>query len=419
MSVHAMRAIIELFTSTFLTSYILSITPDNVLGSGIINIGIFYISWFTVYTILYYTISHFVDKSNRVSFLRIGILVTTCLMIALVFWGDIISHWIVLAGSLCGISDAFYYSSYLIMRNELNSRRSMKKYNITYYAIQNSIKIIVPTILGYLIDIATYSHIAIYFVVISLIQFSITFMIVSKRPENSNFSMKGYFKYLKRNKEVRSKIKYTYLNSFLGGFKTTYKIVVTILTIYTFKTNFSLGILSSVFSIVAMLILMTYKKFDNSPKVNKFIIYLILGIVPFVSCILLVVTLNITTLIIYNICLTIAIAFSDYLGTVERDTIIKNLGGFDYIAEHQCLYEIITSSTRIIAFGLFIVIGVIGHIVAFKILLLFLLILNPIKFMIMYKQRLIRKEYEGKEKQQSPEQIVESLAISSETTPQV
>ena len=48
-SVHMLKMIMDLFISTFLTSYILSQTPDSILGQGLVNIGIFYLSWHIVY----------------------------------------------------------------------------------------------------------------------------------------------------------------------------------------------------------------------------------------------------------------------------------------------------------------------------------------------------------------------------------
>ena len=109
LSVHMLRVVLELFTSTFLTSYILAQSPDNIIGIGLINIGIFYMSWNAVYGILDLVASYLVDKSNRATLLRFGIIFNMLLMIALVFWGEQISHWIVLAGAVCGMSDELYY----------------------------------------------------------------------------------------------------------------------------------------------------------------------------------------------------------------------------------------------------------------------------------------------------------------------
>ena len=52
LSVHMLRIVLELFTSTFLVSYILAQNPDNIIGKGLINIGLFYVSWNAVYGLL-------------------------------------------------------------------------------------------------------------------------------------------------------------------------------------------------------------------------------------------------------------------------------------------------------------------------------------------------------------------------------
>lgn len=392
--VNSLRVILELFTSTFLTSYIISMTPDNILGQGLMNVGLFYVSWFSVYIVLYFSISYLVDKSNRVSFLRIGIIVNALLLSALVLWGKTIAKWIFFAGALCGTSDAFYYSSYLVLKNELNSTLSIKNYNILTVVATNIIKVIVPTILGALIDISSYQSMAIYVVVLTFIQFGLSYLIKSKKPANSQFELKKYFSYLKENPDIHSKIKYTYINAVLAGFKNTYKIIVVILTIYTFKTNLSLGLFTSAFSIITILLLLLYKIIDNKPHVNKFFIYLLIGILPFISCLVFIFYINKWTLIVYNFFLTIAIYFSDYFGSMERDAIIKFTGHEEYVSEHQFLIELCTALTRILSYSIFILVGLTNSIVAFKIMLVLLLATNPLKFLTMYKQRTIRKNFE-------------------------
>ena len=159
LSVHMLRIVLELFTSTFLVSFILAQNPDSIIGKGLINIGLFYVSWNATYGILNLIASYLVDKSNRATLLRCGILFNLILMVALVFWGEQISHWLVLAGALCGMSDAFYYSSYIIMRNELSFHGSFKRYNVFTTVGVNLVKVIVPIIMGYIIDISTFSTI--------------------------------------------------------------------------------------------------------------------------------------------------------------------------------------------------------------------------------------------------------------------
>ncbi|MBR3884865.1 MAG: hypothetical protein IKJ33_00155 [Clostridia bacterium] len=399
LSVHMLRIVLELFTSTFLVSYILAQNPDSILGKGLINIGVFYISWQFVYGILDFAASFLVDRSNRATLLRFGIIFNLILMVALVFWGEQISHWIVLAGAVCGVSDAFYYSSYILMRNELSFHGSFKKYNVTSTIGVNLVKVIVPIIMGYIIDISTFSTIALYVIIVGVAQFGLTYLIKSTKPKDSKFELKGFINYLKEDKFAWSKIKYTYFNSLIAGAKTTYRTIVIVLTVYIFKTNLNLGIFTSIFSLLTMLCLILYRKIDPNPKINKAAIYAFVGVLPAAALIAMLIVTNNVTLIIMNFTLTLANYFSDYLGTVERDTIIKNLNKYDYVAEHQFVTEIILVFGRIIAFSLFVVFGLFANFTAFKIFLCVIISTNPFKFWIMYKQRLIRKELVARNKE--------------------
>jgi len=393
--VHMLRMVLELFTSTFLTSHIISLNPENIFGSGLFNVAILYISQYVAYILVYNINSYFVDKSDRVSFLRIGIFVNACFLIAIVFWGEIISNWIVLAGAICGVSNAFYYSSYNVMKNELVNRIYMKKYSILTTVITNAISVVVPTILGLLIDVSSYSTISIYVIAITAVQFVISLFIKCKKPKNSKLEVKKYLAYLKENPDDRNKIKYTYINGMLAGIKTTYKIVIIILTIFAFKTNLSLGVLSSIFSLVTIGLLLLYRKTEHKPKVNKLAIYLIVGTLPFVSCILFNIWSTKAMFIVLNCFLTIAIYFSDYFGDAERDAIIKNLGKFEFIAEHNIIIESVKYTVSIFVYLLFIAIASIGSMTAFKILLIIMIAVCPFKFYVMYKQRVIRKNFEA------------------------
>lgn len=394
LTIHILRTILEVFTSTFLTSHILSVNPDDVLGQGLLNIGLFYMVFYASYIICYALVSNLVRKGNHLLFFRIGILVNLGFLISLVFWGSQIASWIVIAGLIYGISDGFYYSNYLVMKNSYSPRVSMKEYNILSVILINIVKIIIPTILGLLIDVSSLSIVAIYVIVIVVAQFIVTFTFKDSATTTNEFKFIQYVKFLKENPDVLSKVKYTYRNSLIAGVKSTYSVIVVLLTIYTFKTNLSLGIFTSLFSVATILLLMLYKKLDNNPKVNKFIIYMSLGAIPVVGCIVMVAKMTTVTLVIYNFLLTIAIYFSEYFGNIERDAIIKNVGHREFIAEHQFMCELVQCISRIVAYSVIMCVGLFASITAFKILLVCYITINPLKFYNMHKQRLVRKELE-------------------------
>lgn len=389
-----LRMVLELFTSTFLTSHIISLSPDNIFGSGLFNVAILYISQYVAYILVYNINSYFVDKSDRVSFLRIGIFVNACFLVAIVFWGEIIANWIVLAGAICGISNAFYYSSFNVMKNELVDRRYMKKFSIISTVVTNAISVVVPTILGFLIDVSSYSTISIYILAIIAVQFVISFFIKCTKPSNSKLEMKKYFKYLKNHPVERGKIKYTYINGMLAGIKTTYKIVIIILTIFAFKTNLSLGAFSSIFSLITIGLLLLYRKCEHKPKVNKLAIYLAVGTLPFVAIVIFSLWQSKAMFIILNCLLTIAIYFSDYFGDAERDAIIKNIDKKEFIAEHNVIIETVKYIVSICVYLMFIAVATFGNMTVFIILLIAMIAVCPFKFYVMYKQRVIRKQFE-------------------------
>jgi len=401
LSVHMLRMVLELFTSTFLTSHIIALNPDNIFGSGLVNVAVLYISQYLAYILVYVINSYFVDRSDRTLFLRIGIFVNACFLVAIVFWGEIIAHWIVLAGAICGISNAFYYSSFNVMKNEIVDRIYMKKFSILTTIITNLINIVVPTILGLLIDVSSYSTIALYIVAMTIIQFIVSLFIRYKKRDDSKLEMRKYFKYLKNNPEDRNKIKYTYFNGLMAGIKTTYKVVIIILTIFAFKTNLSLGILSSVFSLITIGLLIWYRKSEENPKTKKLLIYLTVGTLPLLSCIVFMIFTNKATFIILNCFLTIAIYFSDYFGDAERDAIIKHLGQYEFIAEHNVLIDTLKYTVSTLVYVVFILVASFESITVFNVVLLIMIAICPFKFYMMYKQRVVRKEFERQLKEKA------------------
>lgn len=394
LAVHLIKVVMDLFISTFLVSYILSQTPENILGKGLFNIGLFYLSWYFVYGVFEFICSHFVDKGNRVLFLRIAIIINMLLIIALVFWGEQISHWIVPAGAMCGLVDAFYYSSYLIMRADLAGGNAVKRYNMLSTVLTNVIKVVVPIILGYVIEASTLSSIAIYIVGISVIQFIISLPIKLDKNHRSSFEFKKFLNFLKTDKQAADKLKWTYLSSVPSGFKTSYNVLVVVLTVYLFKKDSLLGVYTSIFSLLTMLSLIFYKLADNSKKINKFLIYLLIGFLPVISSIAVAIITSEISLVILNLLLTVSTYFSEYLGNLERDAVIKNINRDEFISEHQALNEVIQCVGRVIAFGTFMLVGLLSNFTVFLIMLIFFVSFNPVKFLLLYKQRKVRKGFE-------------------------
>jgi hypothetical protein len=391
--INGLKTILTIFTSTFFTSYIIHLNPDNIMGAGCLNIALFYISQYFFYIVIYYLISKYLSRLNRVRSFQAGIIVNGLLLAIVILFKENISKWIVLAGLLIGCSDAFYNANYLVFKNDTVKYTNINNFNIITSILTNTINIVIPIVLGFLIDLSSYSYISTYIIIIVVVQLILSSFLKSI-TEVHHFRPKEFFK-IARDKNTWSKIKYTYYNAICAGFKNTFKALIVILTIYAFNTNLSLGVLTSVFSIITTILLVIYRKMETLPKLHRLPIFMIIGILPLIFAIIFVLIESHWSLVALNLTLTIAIQFSEYTGNCERDTIIKNLKLKDYIPEHQYFVEFFMCIFRIFAYLLFIIVELLASSIAFKIFLIAMLLTNPIKFFIVYKQYCIRKELES------------------------
>ena len=80
LSTHMLNNTISIFVSTFLISYIYSISTNYVT-----NIGLFYASNYMSMMIFYYLISTVIDRTDRVTFYRLAIVIRAVFIICVVF----------------------------------------------------------------------------------------------------------------------------------------------------------------------------------------------------------------------------------------------------------------------------------------------------------------------------------------------
>ena len=399
--VNALKVILSTFTTTFLTSHIVNLTPDNILGQGVFNIGLMYCCQFAAYIVIYFILSYLSKKTNRAVFFRMGIVIYAILLVAIVLFGEDIAELIELTGVLLGVGEAFYASSYIVIKNELVSQQNILHSNLKSMKMTNTLTSFTPIVLGFLIDYTTYPRIAFFAIVIAIIQFLVSFRVKPEEPIDTTFRLKDYWSYLKRNKYYGKKVKVTYFDALFAGVKNTYKILSVILTIYIFKTNISLGIITTVFSFITNFLLKRYKKSESVSKKSKLLAYLALGFLPFFSACAFVYYPDKITLIILNGFLHLATQFSEYFGNCERDAIIKNINHQEFIAEHQFIYEFFMTLSIIGSYGLFMYVGLNPSTEAFQILLLAFTLVNPIRFILLYIQRKVRIKLEYKNNQDS------------------
>ena len=347
---HGLNNVISVFVSTFLVSYIYSIS-DNYLA----NIGLFYMFNYLVMGIVYLAVSKVIDRTNRIFFYRIAMIIRAGFMFLIIFVGRQLAGLVILAGTLHGFSEACYWTSYNIMKNELVRKGSFKLYSTLQSVIERLVYIIIPVTLGKIIDAESFKLSAIIVAVLVGLEFISSFFIKSHRPENSSFDLKGFFRNTKNLGERGKLIKHGIISAFLYGFYSSVSIVNTVLIMLAYNSNFSLGILTGVFSAMAILFLILYSRFTKPGK--RPALFWVCGILPLITAIMLAIDINKWFIALFTMVYTVCHQSFTQPYDVCRNVLLKKLGMYDDIAEFQACVEFVMEMGRVISFGIMVIFG--------------------------------------------------------------
>lgn len=396
----AINSIIDLFASTFLVSFIMSIN-SSAISESLLSISLYYITLYIMQMIGYYVLNIFVDKTNRVGFYRVGIILKGAFIVCLIFMGKQLANYSMLAGALFGLSNAFYYSSYNIIKCEMVSRHHADKFNLVQQVLSKVINVIFPVLIGMLIDVTTFLSVAFYVLGIVVVQFVISFFIKSRRPAYSAFQFKQYIKKLKTNTPDMQRIKTTYKIAFSYGLSSINSTVLTFLAIYTFKTNLNLGIFTAIFAFVSIILITIFRKTTKVGNRKWWLI--VLAVMTVGASILVICDVSKWTYIVYNLILTPSLCVYAYVLEYHRSIILKKTNHYEDIAEHQTVTEFCFITTRVFTYVMMLVLGLTLELTGFKIIVGILSISFPLQCYFMIKME--------KEEVKHPVEIIETRVV--------
>lgn len=390
---HLLYSVINLFISTFLIAHIYTLTSD--LYSYALNVGIYQLSTYVTMLIAYFLLSFVVDKTNRIGVYRIANILEALLVIVTIFYGKDLAKIVFLAGFLNGLAHSAYYASFNVLKQEMVSRKTMDKFVVVMNILVKVVSVVCPILLGALIEVSTYSMVAIYVLIISLVQTVISFFVKSKRPNESNFNVKQYLKKIKENPQLFKKVKSIYLMSIPYGCTTIVSALLNINIMRHLGSNFSLGLLTSVFALVSILVLILINKFTKVGKRSW--VFITVAVMQIVGSVVFSIVPNLATLLIFNlgqaVCDVIIVTILD----VYRNKNLKESGLYDDIAEHQCVVESIFQIVRICSFVLLIILGLIKNYILFQIFfVLFMAIYAFTALLLMRYEHAERQEKKDK-----------------------
>jgi len=383
--------IISLFASTFLVSFIVQTNANAPLGDSLVAIGLFYVSLYFVQAFAYYIMGHLVDKSNRVWYYRLGILIKGAFIVLIIFLGKDLAKMAALAGAVYGIAESCYWSSYNVMKCEIIPRRQADSFVAINTLLNKFINIVFPIVIGFLIDVSTFMSVAIYVLIIVAIQLTFSFLIKSQKPENSSFKFFEYLKKFRNNTEEVKRIKRFYPIALCYGATTICTSLVSLLAIYTFKTNFNLGLFTAGFSVLSIITLILFKRFSKIG--SRKVLYIILGVIPMIGALCVSFKVAKWSYIIFNVTETVALTVLAYALDVQRTIILKKTGFYEDIAEHQTLTEMCFCLTRCLSFLMMLVLGLTLDVIGLRILMIIVAFSFPLLSYFIHKMEKVEKNY--------------------------
>lgn len=287
---------------------------------------------------------------------------------------------IYIVGILYGLEEGFYFSVYNVFEADGISNQERAKFTGHYTSIKALLSIVFPLIFGGLI--ATTSFLKSIIIVLIIIIFRIILSFIFKDnniPNSDKANIKLYYNKIKNNKIIKQVYRINILNGLtysVGAFQS----IVTIYIIKVFNDSFSLGIFTSIFSLLSCFSGLLFARKIKKEHYSKII--QITMFFTIVSLCFMIIKCNIVTIIIFNFFQTISKDLCDLINGNSQAN-LSNLEAIkkEYKVEYYLGIEFSLFIGRFISQSIFILMAYIDiiYIIPLFIIFLILLMVNSIK----------------------------------------
>lgn len=261
--------------------------------------------------------------------------------------------YIFLIGFLYGLEEGFYYSVYNMIESDGVKNNDRSKYIGTYTLVKNIISIIFPLIFGGIIQKSGFINAALFALFIVVLEIILVNVFEdSNIPRNNKTNFKGFWKVIKNQREFRRIIE-SKVCAGLTYSEGALSYVITIYIIKIFSESVSLGIFTSIFSIISAIIGLLFVKVIKPKHYNILIIST--SIITIILLCILIWNCNFVTIVLYNLFQTISKGLTDLINE-------KNVSDFsnvrsikrEFKVEYFLSIETALFVGRVISNGLFI-----------------------------------------------------------------
>ncbi len=367
--------VLYMFVNTFMVAYFITLTNYDYK-----QISIYYVLSFIAILLTFLTFGRIIKNKNQVWVFRSGIIAYCLYILMLAFLKEKIVTYFAPLGFFYGIVQGLIWVAAHTLVNE-HTQNNTNKFISFKSIISKILKIFFPIVFGVSIELTSFSYVAKIVILLSITQFIFSLFIEDKaKTYDKKYNLKEYINLVKNNDKFKTVYKLCICDGIVNYLLET---LIVILTVMTFKTTISLGVITTITAICSILSVYIFQyKLKSNWKILK-----ICNIMMISSVLLLLINISKPTIIIYNVCTAIFLVILSNTGDTKRYEIVSEneIVVKDYIVEHQVVCEAILNITRIIAYILLFIISLFNNIVLFKILLLLVTIV-----ILIYSKLLIK-----------------------------
>lgn len=340
-------------TSMFIYTYLLAFILD-ISSNGILNVATFYCSLHVsmiAFSWLFAPLFKKIKKSNILSF---GIFFKCIFILMVGIFKDSIINYIILIALFNAASEVLFWGGANPLLPIITQKNKLVSFMSAHKILGNIISIIVPIIMGYFIDVSGINVVALIIGILITIQLLLSFCISEEDTKKRN---KPHFReFVNSIKLNYPKAKKIYVNLFLFGFCSNISTIMLYYTVVTFGSNISLGIFSTISSIIGIIVLLIFNY--KRKYFSTYTSFIIFSSLMLVSVIFVLIELSKVSLIIFYLIWNISIIIPDTITGSLRLNIIKRKGLTEYNIENVTISETYLDAGRIIGEILLLIMGV-------------------------------------------------------------
>ena len=312
-----LKSILNNFVDVFLVLYFLTVSNSNILPLGIYKV----VSVVAIWLVIFLVRNHCKSK-GRIRFMRIGIVLYFIYFLSIILLKEKVVDYIYFIGLLYGLEEGFYYSVYNMIESDGVENKDRAKYIGTYTLTKNIISIIFPLIFAGIIQKSGFINATIFALFIVILEIILSNIFKDNNIPKSDKTNFKEFRQITKNHEEFRRIIETKICAGLTYSEGALSYVITIYIIKVFSESVSLGIFTSIFSIISALIGLLFvkvikPKYYNSLMISTSTITIILLCIMLLNC-------NFITIVLYNLFQTISKGLTDLINE-------KNVSNFSNI----------------------------------------------------------------------------------------